>query len=57
VILAELTGDDSIVDTGPPKREVAKPPTKDHVEWRASALERRKVNYFEVSFVRLFLCG
>ncbi len=57
MILAELTGDDSIVDTGPPKREVAKPPTKDHVEWRASALERRKVNYFEVSFVRLFLCG
>ncbi len=45
VILAELTGDESIIDTGPPKREVDKTLIKDQLDWHDSSLERRKVNF------------
>ena len=43
MILAELTGDESLVDTGPPKREVALPSGKENGnEWGDTSSERRK---------------
>ncbi|CAF1214104.1 unnamed protein product [Rotaria sordida] len=42
VLLAELTGDESIIDTGPPKREIEKPSTKDQSDWPDISTERRK---------------
>ncbi|CAF3662745.1 unnamed protein product [Rotaria sp. Silwood1] len=42
VLLAELTGDEGIVDTGPPKREIEKPSTKDQSDWPDMSTERRK---------------
>lgn len=43
VILAELTGDESIIDTPAPKREIAKPSTRDQSEWPDSGSARRRV--------------
>jgi hypothetical protein len=45
--LAELTGDESIVDTGPPKREIAVTSTKDQMDWPDLSEGRRKVNHLE----------
>ncbi|CAF3964124.1 unnamed protein product [Rotaria sp. Silwood2] len=42
VLLSELTGDESIVDTSPPKREIEKPSTKDQSDWPDMSTERRK---------------
>ena len=57
VVLAELTGDESIIDTDPPKREIAKPSTKDQLDWPDTSTERRKVNRAWVQEVlKLFLC-
>ncbi len=47
VILAELTGDESLVDIEPPTREIAKSSTDDQIEWPDISLEKRKVKYWD----------
>ncbi|CAF3331691.1 unnamed protein product [Rotaria socialis] len=42
ILLAELTNDESLVDTSPPKREVERPSTKDQSDWPDISSERRK---------------
>jgi hypothetical protein len=54
VILAELTGDESIVDIPPPKREVTKPSAKDQTEWSDSGSRRRKVKEFDGKLIFLW---
>ena len=51
MILVELTGDESIVDTQPPKREIAKPSAKDQSEWPESESVRRRVREFDAKFM------
>jgi hypothetical protein len=47
VILAELTGDESLVDIEPPTREITKSSTNDQPEWPDISSEKRKVKYWD----------
>ena len=42
--------DESIIDTAPPKREIAKPQNKDQLDWPDLSSEQRKVNQYLYSF-------
>ncbi len=47
VILAELTGDESLVDIEPPTREITKSSANDQPEWPDISSEKRKVKYWD----------
>lgn len=59
MILSELTGDESLVDTPAPKREIAKP-SADHYDWPDTSSGRRRVREFNLQeslCIRLFSLG